>query len=96
MPAPTPPANAPTCAGTRLPGTPEPMRYWTGSSGNRLAGDYWGDRNGPLVVLQHGGVVVGPRRAPERAPDRARVHFARIGGRERRLSPRQESPASRW
>ena len=48
-------ASAPTGAGSRLPGTPEPMRYWTGSSGNRLAGDHWGDPNGPLVVLQHGG-----------------------------------------
>ena len=55
MQAPSHHASAPTGAGTRLPGTPEPMRYWTGSSGNRLAGDYWGDPNGPLVVLQHGG-----------------------------------------
>jgi pimeloyl-ACP methyl ester carboxylesterase len=42
-------------AGTRLHGTPEPMHYWQGSSGNRIAGDMWGDSNGPLVVLQHGG-----------------------------------------
>jgi len=42
-------------AGTRLPGTPEPMHYWPGSSGLRIAGDAWGDADGPLVVLQHGG-----------------------------------------
>lgn len=42
-------------AGARLPGTPEPMHVWIGSSGNRLAGDSWGDPQGPLVVLQHGG-----------------------------------------
>ena len=48
-------APPPAGAGARLPGTPEPMGYWIGASGNRLAGDYWGDPNGPLVVLQHGG-----------------------------------------
>ena len=48
---PAPPSNA----GTRLPGTPEPMHIWQGSSGNRIAGDSWGDPQGPLVVLQHGG-----------------------------------------
>jgi non-heme chloroperoxidase len=31
------------------------MHYWTGVNGLRLAGDVWGDPNGPLVVLQHGG-----------------------------------------
>jgi len=41
-------------AGSRLPGTPEPMRYWQGN-GVKLAGDFWGDENGPLVILQHGG-----------------------------------------
>ena len=41
-------------AGTRLPGTPEPMHFWNGVGGVRLAGDSWGDRNGPLVLLQHG------------------------------------------
>lgn len=40
---------------TRLPGTPEPMHHWQGAGGVRLAGDSWGDPNGPLVVLQHGG-----------------------------------------
>lgn len=44
-----------TNAGVRLPGTPEPMHYWTGASGQRIAGDSWGPTNGPLVLLQHGG-----------------------------------------
>lgn len=38
----------------RLPGTPEPMHYWQGA-GVRITGDAWGDPNGPLVLLQHGG-----------------------------------------
>jgi non-heme chloroperoxidase len=42
-------------AGKRLPGTPEPTRYWTGVNGLKLAGDAWGDPGGPLVILQHGG-----------------------------------------
>ena len=42
-------------AGTRLPGTPNPMHVWQGVGGVRLAGDSWGDPNGPLVILQHGG-----------------------------------------
>ena len=42
-------------AGKRLPGTPEPMHFWQGFGGVRLAGDAWGDPNGPLVLLQHGG-----------------------------------------
>lgn len=42
-------------AGARLPGTPEPMHYWQGANGNRLAGDSWGPAQGPLVLLQHGG-----------------------------------------
>ena len=42
-------------AGTRLAGTPEPMHFWTGVGGVRIAGDSWGDPNGPLVLLQHGG-----------------------------------------
>lgn len=42
-------------AGTRLPDTPEPMHQWTGSTGLTLTGDSWGDPNGPLVILQHGG-----------------------------------------
>jgi pimeloyl-ACP methyl ester carboxylesterase len=42
-------------AGARLAGSPEPMHYWTGVGGVRIAGDSWGDPNGPLVLLQHGG-----------------------------------------
>ena len=42
-------------AGSRLPGTPNPMHYWQGAGGIRIAGDSWGNPNGPLVVLQHGG-----------------------------------------
>ncbi len=42
-------------AGSRLPSTPEPMLYWTGADGLRIAGDTWGDPAGPLVLLQHGG-----------------------------------------
>jgi len=44
-----------TSAGKRMPGTPEPMHYWPGLNGLRLAGDSWGDVNGPLIILQHGG-----------------------------------------
>ncbi len=42
-------------AGTRLPGTPDPMHYWQGVGGVRIAGDSWGNPDGPLVLLQHGG-----------------------------------------
>lgn len=42
-------------AGTRLPGTPDPMHFWPGAGGVRIAGDSWGDPEGPLVLLQHGG-----------------------------------------
>lgn len=42
-------------AGTRLPGTPEPMHFWNGFGGLKIAGDSWGDPNGPLILLQHGG-----------------------------------------
>lgn len=42
-------------AGARLPGTPTPMHLWPGAGGVRIAGDSWGDPNGPLVILQHGG-----------------------------------------
>lgn len=31
------------------------MQRWPGSGGVTLAGDVWGDPNGPLVLLQHGG-----------------------------------------
>jgi non-heme chloroperoxidase len=40
---------------SRLPGTPQPMRYWRGAEGVMLAGDCWGDPEGPLVILLHGG-----------------------------------------
>jgi pimeloyl-ACP methyl ester carboxylesterase len=42
-------------AGTRLPAAPEPMQEWPTPSGLRIAGDVWGDADGPVVVLQHGG-----------------------------------------
>ncbi len=42
-------------SGTRLPGTPEPMHSWQGADGIRIAGDAWGNPEGPLVLLQHGG-----------------------------------------
>ena len=31
------------------------MRMWEGAEGVTIAGDSWGDPNGPLVILQHGG-----------------------------------------
>jgi len=31
------------------------MHLWPGAGGVRIAGDSWGDPNGPLVILQHGG-----------------------------------------
>ena len=42
-------------AGTRLPGTPEAMHFWNGFGELKIAGDSWGDPNGPLVMLLHGG-----------------------------------------
>ena len=42
-------------AGERLPGTPVPMHRWAGAQGVTIAGDSWGDPDGPLVLLQHGG-----------------------------------------
>ncbi|MCU1504776.1 MAG: alpha/beta hydrolase fold protein [Ilumatobacteraceae bacterium] len=42
-------------AGQPLPGTPLPMHRWDGHGGVELAGDSWGDPDGPLVLLQHGG-----------------------------------------
>ncbi len=42
-------------AGQKLPGTPDPMHFWNGAGGVTIAGDCWGDANGPLVLLQHGG-----------------------------------------
>lgn len=40
---------------TRLLGTPEPMHFWEGFGGVRIAGDSWGDPEGHLVILLHGG-----------------------------------------
>jgi len=31
------------------------MHFWQGYGGLRIAGDSWGDPDGPLVLLQHGG-----------------------------------------
>jgi pimeloyl-ACP methyl ester carboxylesterase len=42
-------------AGERLSGSSEPMHYWMGARGVRLAGDSWGEPSAPLIVLQHGG-----------------------------------------
>ena len=42
-------------AGKRLPGTPEPMHQWKGVGGVTIVGDSWGNPDGPLVILQHGG-----------------------------------------
>lgn len=39
----------------RLPGTPEPTHRWEASDGVLIAGDSWGNPDGPLVLLQHGG-----------------------------------------
>ena len=38
-----------------MPGTPVPMQVWEGHGGVPIAGDIWGDPDGPLVILQHGG-----------------------------------------
>jgi pimeloyl-ACP methyl ester carboxylesterase len=40
---------------TRLPGTPVPMHEWPGASGLTIRGDAWGDPDGQVVILQHGG-----------------------------------------
>ena len=47
--------NVRTSAGRRLPGAPEPTRFWPGANGIQLAGDDWGDPSAPLVILLHGG-----------------------------------------
>ena len=41
--------------GQKLPGTPDPMHMWPGARGINIAADCWGDPQGPLVLLQHGG-----------------------------------------
>jgi len=47
------PLPTPLSAGARLPGTAEPMHYWTCSARNSIAGDSWAPVEGPLVLLQH-------------------------------------------
>ena len=42
-------------AGERLAGAPAPMHRYEGADGVMIAGDSWGDPNGPLIILQHGG-----------------------------------------
>ena len=39
----------------RHPDTPAPMHWWAGADGISIAGDSWGEPEGPLVLLQHGG-----------------------------------------
>ena len=39
----------------RHPDSPAPMHRWLGTDGISIAGDSWGDPDGPLVLLQHGG-----------------------------------------
>ncbi|MCP5026937.1 MAG: alpha/beta hydrolase [Actinomycetia bacterium] len=48
-------SEEPTGAGERLPGTPEPGRYWTGLNGVALAGDEFGPVGHQPVILLHGG-----------------------------------------
>lgn len=40
---------------TRLPGAPDPMHEWPGAGGVTIRGDAWGDPDGRVVILQHGG-----------------------------------------
>lgn len=42
-------------AGSRHSSTPDPMHLWDGHGGIKLAGDLWGNPDGPPVILQHGG-----------------------------------------
>ena len=42
-------------AGAPLPGAIPPMHRWGGAHGVTLAGDSWGNPDGPLVILLHGG-----------------------------------------
>ena len=68
-------------AGTRLPGTPDPIHFWNGVGGAKLAGDARGDTNVPLVILQRGArrnVDLPPLRIPRRA------RLERVSGRLRR------------
>ena len=45
-------------AGTRLPGTPDPMHRLEAHGGVSIAADSWGDPGGPLVLLQHGSLLI--------------------------------------
>lgn len=54
-PGPNASTNASKAAMQKLPGTPEPTHVWRGAGGVAIAGDRWGDPEGPLVLLQHGG-----------------------------------------
>jgi len=47
--------NGPAITRTRLPGAPEPSHEWPGATGITIRGDAWGDPNGQVVILQHGG-----------------------------------------
>ena len=38
-----------------MAGTADPMYLWPGAGGVTIAADAWGDPDGPLVLLQHGG-----------------------------------------
>lgn len=40
---------------TRLPGTPDPSFFITGSDNNQIALDVWGEAANPAVILMHGG-----------------------------------------
>lgn len=42
-------------SGKSLPGTPEPQHRWSLATGITVAGDSWGNPDGPLVLLLHGG-----------------------------------------
>lgn len=44
-----------TITRSRLPGTPDPSREWPGGDGLTIRGDAWGDPDGRLIVLLHGG-----------------------------------------
>jgi non-heme chloroperoxidase len=46
---------SPVSARSPLPSTPAPMHRWKGHDGVTIAGDSWGNPDGPLVLLLHGG-----------------------------------------
>lgn len=47
--------SAPLVERTRLPGAPEPTGEWPGAEGLTIRGDTWGDPDGQVVFLLHGG-----------------------------------------